>query len=760
MKFLLAGIVALVGVLAVACIGVEEQGVHFRSYRIDFGAPPSRYAMYYGQYAEDVPVWRPGTKYYDESGENADKTRDHEENRMRRLFRLANKAEARADYREALSIWRRCQTYGVGSPGAVRRRIDLLRIIVSHPHLRLVQNLLLSTRPYLAQGEIPDLRLLDPILRQFAMYERALHMKDNQAAAAYRNIAHDFPRSPLAEPALIMVPRTLLQAGCDASAADLAASSEAIKELLTRYPNTRFRLDALGWRARMLYLKGQYSLALLEYRRQFALCSPDVGSKMPLGSIILCETELHRPARVAAAYVLRYGLTHSTMLRYSSITRLESCFASFEAADSKAFWHLLRLDPRLMAYYMDFRLDNTIDLTGLLDLADRNDSSVLRSPFRARFLARAAEAAYKLGRKPLATRYARMALRSNPEDDDAARAEFVLGAVDRRIAKADEAITHFETIIHRYPDSYLRDGARENLAVLYERQGRFGGALDTYRQLNYKYDVAYMLDIRMTPSQIASYLDSHPHLADRDGVVYSLGLRYLRKHDWVRAEKSFKQVSRRERASFRDTKDEYTFDESKQQDPLVSARDLARLDNRIHSARSSNNKAAAIFAMADYYYSHRNLMLYNGFLWEGGRSDAFGFSWNPTIATPQDDDALWTHHWEHECMAQSLLLCRKIVSKYPHAPIRYRAAYMGACAAKRLSKFNPYWRWQSDITNLDSEAARLMKIASRSPNGTLATKARKYAEVFAQGANKKGMFEMRRRSNKFRNEQYEPDGAG
>lgn len=753
--------VGVVGSLVLACIGAEREAVHFNGYGIDFGAPPARYAMYPGELLGTGPAWRAGTRYWDDERPDSEGVEEHEENRMHRLFREAALAEGYAEYRKALSLWNRCQKYGVGSLGTVRRRIDLLRVVVGHPHLHLIPELLLSSRPYLAKGQIPDPTKLDRLIRPFALYERAIRLRDvHQAVVAYREIATQFPESPLAEPALIMIPRMLLSDNAKPNAADFGIARSALGKLTRDYPNSRFNLDVIGWRARMLYLRGQLHPALFEYRRQFALSPSAVGAAKPLGSIILCETGLHRRAGVAAAYVLRYGLTDDRLLRYGAITRLKACFNSFSAADGNAFWKLLRIDPRLMAFYMDFRLDNTSSPTGLLELAERNDSAVLRSPYKARFLSRASEAAYRLGRKRLAARYARWTLRCRPSNDDAARAEFVLGSVNRRIAKTNEAIRHFETIVHRYGDSYLRNGARENLALLYEHQGRFGDALDTYRQLNYKYDVAYLLDIRMKPGEIVSYLVSHPRLADRDGVEYSLGLRYLRKHNWTKAEQAFQTISRSKRASFRKRDDSYQFDQLPQQDPLTSAMDLAKLDDRVRSAPTGKARAAAMFAMADYYYSHRNLMLYNGFLWDGQRADLFGFDWNSRIATSQDDDAVWTHHWEHECMAQSLLICRNIVADYPRAPIRFQSAYMGACAAKRLSNFNPYWRWQSGYTNLDHEAARLMKIASRAPNKKLAAKARKYAAVFAVDADKSGAFNERRRSHRYRTDFGEEDGEG
>ncbi|MDR3691106.1 MAG: tetratricopeptide repeat protein [Fimbriimonas sp.] len=761
LRCLIGGLTTIIGALALACMSAYEESVHFKGVRVDFGAPPTRYAMNYAELPGFGIGWRPGTEYYGRFPGDEDLARRHEENRTHRLFGQAIDAETHRDYVTALAIWIRCQKYGVGEPGPVRRRIDLLRILVRQPNLRLASTLLRATRLNKPIGLLPERWELDSKLAPFAQYAKALRIKvPRQGAAAFRQIADEYPHSPLAEPSLITVPRLLLCEGAKPNSADYATAGSALDRLLAVYPKSRFTFDALGWKARVLFLHGKYLPALLDYRKQFAMSTPAAGAEGPLDSIILCEEQLHRRARVAAAYVLRYGLTEERKLRFDSITALADCFASFSSADGKAFWRLLKGDPKLLPFYLDYRLDNTTKLTGLLDLAERNDEAVLGSPYRARFLARAAEAAYRLRSLQLAARYARQALDSRPSNDDAARAEFVLGAVARRYGRPNEAILHFVRIVRRYGSSYLVGGARENLALLYEHLGRLGEALDAYRALKYDYDVAYLLDVRMKPSEIVEYLTSHKHLADRVGIVYSLGLRYLRKHQWSLAEKTLAKVPQHQRDSYRKTAEPYQFDEVGQQDPLVSVRDLAKLDGRIQSASSGGAKASATFAMADYYYGHRNLMLYNGWLWKGLRAIMFAYQWNAGISTPKDDDAVWTHHWEHECLAQSLLLCRKIVAEYRHPPIRYRAAYLGACAAARLSRFNEYWRWQSEQTNLNNEAVRLMKIARKSPNPRLAAKARKFAAVFAEGVDTSKIFDEGRHANRYKTGLDEPETKG
>jgi len=732
-------LVALVGVglfgsLALAHLWLVDRGVHFKGLAVDFGAPPSRYTMYPGNDMGGGPAWRPGTTYFeDTSADRQDSDSAKRGNLTDHAYRSAINLESRGRYRSALRIWIQSLSHCGCLQGSIRRRIELLKVLSGHPGLQGSKQLLLATRPVFAKGSLPNLDGLDPNLLPFVLYERADRIrKPKDAAHAFFALANGYPASPLAEPALIMVPRNLLGSGEEPNSADLDVAQVALDDLIRRYPNTRFRSDIVGWRGRIHYLQRDYWNALRQYRRQFDLCKSLPSIDNPIKSILLCEKELKRPAEVAAAYMLLYGMSHNMELKFVAINRLQSCFEAFSAEDGKRFWLLLRDDPRLLSFYMDFRLDGTRPVADVLALASKNDQAILNSPYKAKFLSRVTEAEYRLGRKSEAIRYGEWTLRSHPSIDEAARAEFVLGSVARRTARYQTAIRCFETIVDKYRTSYLRGGARENLALLYEHEGRYGDALDEYRTLGYPYDFAFLLDIRMSPEQIARYIDRHPHDRDRDSFVYSLGMRYLRKHSWAKAEEYLGQLSRRRRMALTKLEGDYGYDPDVQPDPLRTVHQLSRLDKGAAVAPDPSSKAKAMFAMANFYYSHRNLLLYNAHLWGGERSTAIDFSWNHRVSTKQDDKALELHFWEHECLAQAYLICRHVVNDFPSSSVKYRAAYMAACAAKRLGNFNEYWRWNGERKDLGLQAVHFMKIARRSPNRNLAAKARKYAQVFVE----------------------------
>lgn len=271
-----------------------------------------------------------------------------------------------------------------------------------------------------------------------------------------------------------------------------------------------------------------------------------------------------------------------------------------------------------------------------------------------------------------------------------------------------------------------------NLALLYERQGRLGEALDIYQAIDFSSDVAYMIDVRMTTTQLRQYVDDHPRAKNQNLLNLSLGFRYLRDHRWNAAKSAFLRVPRSKRISMVNNSSIVDREDSELplQDPFKTANELRVLSNRAEALKPGLKKSQALMNLAGYYYNHHDYLLYNGALWRGDRQYAIEFSWNPDIASAADDKALDDHHWKHECFAQALIICRRIIHDYPGTSIASRAAYRGAAAADHLSRFSEYWRWKNSRINLVGESIKLMRLAEKSPNSWIAARARKYAGVF------------------------------
>ena len=92
------------------------------------------------------------------------------------------------------------------------------------------------------------------------------------------------------------------------------------------------------------------------------------------------------------------------------------------------------------------------------------------------------------------------------------------------------------------PNDELARGARENLALIAEDNGDLDGALEQYIGLKYTLNIAYFVDVVMTPEQLAGFTERHPETSANDLLFYSLGVRYLRVSRWDDARKAFSKV--------------------------------------------------------------------------------------------------------------------------------------------------------------------------------------------------------------------------
>lgn len=735
--------IALVGFAAVGCplalahLWFDEKNVHFKGGNVDFGAPPTRYAVCDTSY--DVGgelMWRPGTQYFYDREQGDEKDAPDPTH----LYQKASSLESGGDYNDALKTWRWGWSHGVGEPAIERERIELLKILVRSPGLKGAGALLQSTAATKHQGQIPAIASLAPELRPFAVYRSIERSKVNEIEKAKRLIvlANDYPHSAMAEPALISVPRLLLAHGVSISNPKAVSISRiAIDDLASRYPRSRFRFDVVGWRGRIEYLAHRYAQAVALYRRQLALATSQLSKATVLDSLVLCEKRAGNLPAAAATLLDMYGSETEPSRRGAAYSVLYNTLGHIDGRQARSFWDRLRADPQLLAYYLDYRVETTVLTPDILALAAHGGSKSLHSRFGAHIYLRLAQTAYDLKKLVLAQNFATKSLQSTLSSSDRALATFLIASVEKKNGRFEDSRNEYESILRRFPNDYLCSGVRENLALIYEREGRFGDALDMYFKLGYSYDVAYLLDIRMAPRQIASYIDSHPRSQKLDVLHFSLGIRYLRGDSFRLAEHELERVPTKQRGRFRrvvyrEEEDDKDVLADSIQDPLKTAHDLSRLYRSYRQAKSTEAQAAGLAKIADYYYDKRDLLLYNPALWHHMREFGIGVFWDSTVITKNENRILESYHWQHECNARCLTLCERILKKYPHASVRFRVAYRAGCAAEHLSNMNPYWRWQDGRRDIIGRAINLMSIAKHSPDKLLASAARKYVRVFAE----------------------------
>lgn len=774
-----------VRVLAVALLFAGEaaghapviyEGVHFTAELMDFSAPPPRYMHYFGSST------RPGTRVLPDDRPDDSMEEEARLKKIEGTFKKALAAERAGRYTTALSLFRTLQTSAVGPLLDPERAFGLLlpdrdflqqRVeVLAHPRERGLAQFLEVTRPGRKETKVGRAAAYSPRLLSYLQYRAAMNtLRDDLAATRFEVLAKHAPDSPRAEAALIMVPRLLLAESPPLpSGAELLMrcrrSDAAVRRLLALNPDTRFRFDAYGALGRIEFVLGRVERALDYYRTQLLFANTNDQRVQAWSSVAACEIERGRLKGTGSANLENIALAH--LLRFEAVEggaksvaagQLREVVKRFDSNTVVPLVRLLRSDARALPAYIDWRLDLTPtkpeQRANLVALSQVWLTAHPKSPQAGRVLARTAEIELDLGMPSRALALARRALdRSGIADADAALARFVQASAARRAGKVVESIGAYEGLVKRHPKSYLVGAARENLALLYERQGRLGKALDQYYALDYMYDVAYLVDVRMSPAQLSAYVAAHPKHPRAKELRFALGLRYLRLGEWNRAESLFLSLRKPDREEMAGTKgvepNVWYDDPASLRDPLATTRELRGLDRAFQSARGKEAKAKALLGLAKGYYERRNLALYNYRLWQGERANAFGFSWNHVVATKADTQALLRHHFEHECLAHTLTLCERLVSKFPNSGVTAEAAYLGANSARRLGSLNQWWRAEGRTDALFARAKRLFTvIVERFPTHAHARHAAEKINQMRQEQIEHAAFEL----------QYKPDKA-
>ncbi len=735
---ILAGVLVLSGGVW-ACIGTLLDSVHFNDGTPDFGSPPPPIVLTVWGESEDRAgntqngPNEPFREDYD-AKEKADKA---EEDLIKGVLKDGIAREEAADYDVAMGLYEAVLKSGKAPDAeSLTDRIEVMReskSMAGSPKAYLAARRALSD---LITAETPDKGAIDQEIKTFvamgvpndsgyigdhARYVTAGAAFDagryDEALKFYRSIPPSVKGRK--ERALIMEARILLAGGAtpdgksweDAKnppAESVAAAAKALDALDAQFPGGHFAADARGLRARILFLNKQYPAAMSAYLRILA------ATKSP-----------EKQAGVLAS--------------------IRAVSAKLSPAAAKEVQAAIVKEPTLLQPYLDYRLYHTsakpTDLANLVDFA-KSVSAVAGANLSAGVDARLAE--INLLRHDYASALT-WAERSLAAAEDGANSRRDLANYVRAscLAKTDAAVAIAGyRKVSEMSGSYLHQAARENLAILLEHGGRWGEALDQYEKLGYTYDIAYLLDVRMTPGEIEQLIAKRGTSDPKHNLLkFSLAMRLLRDDKLDESKQLLASIptAERDKLSHKGSGD-YSWVEDKKggildslYDPLDTANDLIALRKKVAGASTDSGKADALYALASYYYTHRNLLLYNASLWDGGRNWAFGASWNTKIATHEDNVAAQNHHYVHESVNRARLICLEIVKRYPKSAAAPKALYRAATATRRLASFNGWWRNQKAMPHLYADAAALLdRVAKEYPADALAKKARKYAQVFRE----------------------------
>lgn len=766
-----AGLALLAAGRSHACMGEQYASVHFHSGEPDFGMPPRQLSEGWwdadflsgpeqsGKHDRGWIVRSASERSYQTFADSFEQDQNRKTARAALLLE-ADGAIGKRRWRAArLAYTQLVQKFGW--TGDLRDRISVLQHVeqMKSPNAAFLENL----KRYLhgmsaadsgdmvtAQSDFETVsKSADAgLVQEHARYQLAslaYSFEDlPHAITLYQHFVHDFPHSEWCESALIMIARCCILPQVKENLR-LVEGQQALDTLLKTYPKTRFYRSALGLRARVHYLKRRYREALWCY---YTLDDPE---SVEIVSKVLPEAQQgEQRVRLLETYLRRLADRHyEDIPTLTAITRLRKALSP---SDADRFASDLQRQPVLLAPYIYFRLyhcaNTDSDLKHLASFADSATAHHHQDQLPPVVRVRLAEIDYCRKQYAPAIDWAGKALAANPTYD---RALYVRAASQAKRRRYHAAIADLHALLAHSVNPPLRHGAREELAVVCEASGDLAGALDQYFALDYTDDIAYLLDIKMTPVQIEAYLrhagdeqESMPEDTEsgkparsfaytrHQMLAYTLGIRYLREEKWSQAALWLQRIPRNVRAQFDHGR--HTFESKASPDALTAVKELRHLQAAIAKAHHGSERAAAQYRYASYYYTHGNLLLYNPILWNGGRNYSFSFFWNQTMDTPQSIAMVRSYMYQHEVYYRARELCLRIVRRYPKSPTAPLALYRAACASRKLANFNGWWRDETNhIHNNWDEASHLMQeVARRYPHHALAMEAKKYAGVFAQ----------------------------
>jgi len=558
----------------------------------------------------------------------------------------------------------------------------------------------------------------DKRLQDNAAYLEAALRRDGdaQAAGEFARVAARYPRSEKREAALFMAALLMMKSSqayqdehgaramndpcndCRDEAWQRAGAG--FKRVMQEYPRGRYYSDARGWLGHLSLLIGDKAGALVEYYRMLG-DSDETGRVEALFSLTLVRHEADDSEMEQVEATLEHDPEAALAYAYHNIYNY--VFQSFY----DRYWDDDN-DER------DERGQRELKRTA--EFATRMMNRYPASSFGAAFVVRVAEADFELGKDSDAAKLARRAVGMEAKGEIRAEALWVAGAAESNSHQYSTARQALTTLVAENPDNRYTEGARRQLAMLAEDTGDIEGALDQYLALDYRYDVAYFIDVLMTPEQLAAFIDKRPSLAHRDEMLYALGVRYLRDRRWNDARGAFakvKTIGRRADDEFLskieaepwrydrgdETPKEREFDSSIRgirphwiDQDLRTANDLERLERQVEAAEGDEAKAEALYQGAGYQFE-RSLLFYNPLEWHGQRHYLLvDLDERGDFRQPNESQTLFDYMQKHDMAANSLPIFLEVVRRFPNTRAARDALFTAAVCHERLREYNNYWR--------------------------------------------------------------------
>ena len=577
-------------------------------------------------------------------------------------------------------------------------------------------------------------------LKPFVAYTMATQNKGmtmKSRADAYLEVANQFPTSKRVESALIMAGRCYTEN--DPSESEVKLAQDIFHRLLTEHPNSRFRANVEGWLGGIELRQDHKAEAISHFIRQSRSSIPRESWK---GHQALAEIAQKdgRPADATVHWLYQRGLDVDLHFKYEASRQIRNIFGDLTAKDARVIQAKIRKDERLLNSYLDFRVEDTslkpADERNLLSYVTSSLSSLKRVD--KGLYARIAQLDYNSGRYARALKSARKA--RSTKGDIGNRAKYVEAASLARLGRRSEAISKYESLYRSNPPKHLRQGCAEALALLQEDAGNYGRAFELYHDIQYRSDAAFLADSVMSPTQLARQVRSQKHGDFQNALNYTLAMRYFRKGDYEKARRILvrmpEDLRKRKGLNYQDFQRYLSFSyfeklPPKEVDPLDDVLKLQRLRRQAEGAKTQSGRAKAIYAMAQFTHSRRNLMFYSAGLWHGDRADVFGLYWNERINKGRSEEFAMKGAVEHECDAQTMRFCEELVKRCPRSPLVTKALYTAGVSAESLGRFNSWWS-RRRTPMVKKSIGFFKKLYKNYPHDPLAKDARKFAEEFGE----------------------------
>lgn len=599
--------------------------------------------------------------------------------------------------------------------------LDALEALDHGSPLSAVQAYIAARSDYDAGKPVEEIRQkLDEARKDRNLADNALYLEaaivynkesPERGRVEFNRLATRYPKSEKREAALFMAGVAAMKesksfanaqefgaksAPCPECRDDMWRTSRAgFERLLREYPQGRYTADARGWLAYLQLGVGDRAGALVEYYRMLANERDPFSRREAVISLRLTrhraddaemrrvEKELEDEPRIALVYAYHniYNFALPLLLRWEEPDEDDRKKTRDEIERTAAF------STAMMRRYPSLAVGGG-------------------------FALRLAQANLELDRNREAAEMARRAQKEGVKGEERAESLFIEGVAEHRLKRYEQARRALKILVSDHTNSRIIENARRSLAMVAEDMGDLDAALEQYLALDYCYDVAYFIDVLMTPKQLVSFIEKHPSISQRDELLYALGIRFLRDRRWEDARKTFSQV----RTVGRNPSDLHSeFDgcgcgsgvggkeayydlpphiirpQWIEQD-LRTAYTLERMEKAVDLAEGDEAKAEALYQLASYQYQG-TLLFYNPAAWRGNRYyllsslDAEG-----RYRQPGESQTLFKHSQQHDRAARALPIFLEVVRRFPNTRAAKDALYTAAVCHERVSGYNDYWR--------------------------------------------------------------------